>query len=40
MCEKVTPSRTSFTSINLTSGRVTTLPFTETGPAFWGMAAW
>jgi hypothetical protein len=40
MCEQVTPSRTSFVSINLTSGRVTTLPFSESGPAFWGMAAW
>jgi hypothetical protein len=40
MCEQMTRSRTSFVSINLASGRVTTLPFTETGPAFWGMAAW
>ncbi len=40
MCERVTPSRTSFVSINLASGTVTTLPFSESGPAFWGMAAW
>jgi len=40
MCEQMTPSRTSFISVNLASGRVTTLPFSQTGPAFSGMAAW
>jgi hypothetical protein len=40
MCEQVTQSTTRFVSVNLASGRVTTLPFSQTGPAFWGMAAW
>lgn len=40
MCQQVNPSHTGFVSINLASGTATTLPFRESGPAFWGMAAW
>ncbi len=40
MCVQSTPSQTHFVSVNLTTGTVTALPLSETGPVGWGMVAW
>lgn len=40
MCRQLKPPQTRFISINLTTGKVTTLPFRQLGPARWGGVAW
>jgi len=40
MCQQTTPLHTRFISVNLATGTLTTLPFSQTGPVGWGMVAW
>ena len=40
MCVQSTPAQTHFVSVNLTTGTVSALPLSETGPVGWGMVAW
>ena len=39
-CERMTPPRTHFVIIDLTTGKVTALPFRQQGPPAWGVVAW
>jgi hypothetical protein len=39
-CERITPPQTHFVTIDLTTGRVTTLPFREQAPPAWGVVGW
>lgn len=40
MCQQTTPLQTRFISVNLATGTLTTLPFSQTGSVGWGMVAW
>lgn len=39
-CERITPPQTHFVIIDLTTGKVTALPFRQHGPPSWGVVAW
>jgi hypothetical protein len=39
-CPPLVAPKTQFASVNLTTGAVTTLPFTVSGPPSWGVVAW
>jgi hypothetical protein len=39
-CERITPPQTHFVIIDLTTGKVTALPFRQQGPPSWGVIAW
>jgi hypothetical protein len=40
MCRQTTPLQTRFISVNLATGTLTSLPFSQTGSVGWGMVAW